>query len=82
MVAVRSTWDYEEPAATEFLAWAARRSSRGRLLNGAEVFAWNTDKAYLLDLARPALPVVPTVLLDDRGRAGRRPSPTFAGRVW
>jgi hypothetical protein len=32
------------------------------LLNGADLFAWNADKGYLVDLD---LPHVPTVLLDD-----------------
>lgn len=56
LVAVRSTWDYVERA-PEFLAWA-HSLDQARLLNGAEVFTWNHDKRYLLDL--DALPVVPT----------------------
>jgi glutathione synthase/RimK-type ligase-like ATP-grasp enzyme len=58
-VAVRSTWDYESRR-EEFLAWAG--SVGPGLLNGADVLVWNTDKAYLLDLAEAGLPVVPTVL--------------------
>ena len=58
-VAVRSTWDYEERR-EEFLAWA--HDVGPGLLNGADVFAWNTDKSYLLDLATAGLPVVPSVL--------------------
>ena len=38
----------------EFLAWA-HDVGQG-LLNGAGVFAWNTDKSYLLDLATEATP--------------------------
>lgn len=60
LVAVRSTWDYETRR-EEFLAWAR---SVPRLLNGAEVFAWNTDKAYLPELAAAGVPVVPTLLVD------------------
>lgn len=62
LVAVRSTWDYyrRTPA---FLAWA--RSLGERLLNGADVFAWNADKRYLRDLAAAGVPTVPTELLDD-----------------
>lgn len=56
LVAVRSTWDYQTRPA-EFLAWA-RSLDQSRLLNGADVFAWNHDKAYLADLA--GLAVVPT----------------------
>jgi glutathione synthase/RimK-type ligase-like ATP-grasp enzyme len=59
LVAVRSTWDYVERP-TEFLAWA-RSLDQARLLNGADVFTWNHDKRYLLDLG--SLPVVPTAWL-------------------
>ena len=42
------------------------RWSRGpTLLNGAELFAWNADKAYLVGLGEH-LPCVPTALLEDR----------------
>ncbi len=61
LVAARSPWDYTERP-TEFLRWARARS---RLLNGADVFAWNHDKRYLTELGD--LPAVPTVLADDRG---------------
>ena len=64
IVAVRSVWDYQSRHA-EFLGWAA--SVGPTLLNGAEVFAWNTDKAYLLSLIDAGLPVVPTLLADDEG---------------
>ncbi len=62
LVAVRSTWDYESRR-EEFLSWA-RSVPAPLLLNGAEVFAWNTDKAYLVALAEE-VPVVPTVLVDE-----------------
>lgn len=58
LVVVRATWDYHTRLA-EFLAWAR---SLPRLLNGAAVFAWNTDKAYLTQLLELGLPVVPTVV--------------------
>lgn len=61
LVAVRSTWDYVTRHA-EFLAWAASLD-QSRLLNGADVFAWNHDKHYLTELGD--LPVVPTVPADD-----------------
>lgn len=63
LVAVRSTWDYHRRTA-EFLAWAQEVEGETRLLNGAGVFAWNCDKAYLVDLAED-VPCVPTELLDD-----------------
>jgi glutathione synthase/RimK-type ligase-like ATP-grasp enzyme len=59
LVAVRSTWDYVQRP-TEFLAWA-RSLDQARLLNGADVFSWNHDKRYLLDL--DSLPTVPTAWL-------------------
>lgn len=57
LVAVRSPWDYMARP-EEFLAWAAAVDRDGRLLNGADVFAWNLDKIYLTALGD--LPVVPT----------------------
>ena len=78
LVAVRSTWDYATRA-EEFLDWA-RSLDQARLLNGADVFAWNHDKAYLTDLG--PLPVVPTRLasspaesaaaIDEFGTRGRQ----------
>jgi hypothetical protein len=63
LVAVRATWDYDARL-DEFLAWAERVP---RLLNGAGVFRWNTDKAYLVELTAAGLPVVPTRTVDTRG---------------
>ncbi|MGZ6804052.1 MAG: hypothetical protein ACXVFU_13495, partial [Nocardioidaceae bacterium] len=65
LVCVRSTWDYETRR-EEFLAWAG---TVPRLLNGAAVFAWNTDKAYLVGLAED-VPTVPTLLVDEEGDLG------------
>lgn len=62
LVAVRSTWDYEVRR-EEFLAWAGKVGPT--LLNGAEVFTWNTDKSYLVELGATSLPVVPTVSVED-----------------
>ncbi len=63
LVAVRSTWDYVERA-DEFLAWARRVDTGGRLLNGADLFAWNLDKSYLAVLEkRGEVPTVPTRIL-------------------
>jgi len=46
------------------MEWAA---AVPRLMNGVEIFAWNTDKAYLVELAAAGLPVVPTVVVDQEG---------------
>ena len=62
LVAVRSTWDYDTRL-PDFLGWAASLGST--LLHGADVFRWNTDKSYLVELAETGLPVVPTELAAD-----------------
>lgn len=61
LVAVRSTWDYEWRR-DEFLEWAG---SLPWLLNSAAVFAWNTDKSYLPQLAAAGVPVVPTIVVEN-----------------
>lgn len=61
VVAVRAAWDYDSRL-EDFLAWS--RSVGPALLNGAEVFAWNTDKSYLVALAESGVPVVPTINVD------------------
>lgn len=63
LVAVRSAWDYHRRC-SDFLSWARRVERISPLLNGADVFAWNADKAYLLELA-DRVPVVPTALMDE-----------------
>ncbi len=73
LVAVRSTWDYDGRL-DEFLAWA---SAVPRILNGADVFAWNTDKGYLVELAAAGLAVVPTTLVD-----GEDELPAAIAGVW
>ena len=80
LVAVRSPWDYTLRP-TEFLDWA-RSLDQSRLLNGADVFTWNHDKRYLLDLHH--LPAVPTAwvtsaaqlvaAVDDLGTAVVKPA--------
>ena len=49
LVAVRSTWDYHRRL-PEFLDWARATEAVAPVLNGADVFAWNADKSYLLAL--------------------------------
>jgi glutathione synthase/RimK-type ligase-like ATP-grasp enzyme len=58
LVVLRSTWDYTERL-PEFLAWCA---SVPTLANPAAVVPWNTDKTYLVELARSGVPVVPTAV--------------------
>lgn len=63
LVAVRSTWDYHRRL-EEFWSWV--RGLPAPLLNGAETFAWNADKSYLVELAG-SVPTVPTRRLDEAG---------------
>jgi glutathione synthase/RimK-type ligase-like ATP-grasp enzyme len=63
LVAVRSAWDYHRRC-PEFLTWARRVERISPMLNGADVFAWSSDKAYLIELAE-LVPVVPTRLMDE-----------------
>jgi glutathione synthase/RimK-type ligase-like ATP-grasp enzyme len=64
LVIVRSTWDYDTRR-EEFLAWA--QGVGDRLVNAGPALAWNTDKAYLIELGDADLPIVPTVAVDDEG---------------
>lgn len=59
LVVVRSVWDYVGRR-DELLAWAR---SVPRLVNPAEVLAWNTDKTYLREVAAAGLPTVPTTFV-------------------
>ncbi|MDL2335376.1 MAG: hypothetical protein QFC55_05035, partial [Chloroflexota bacterium] len=56
LVVIRSTWEYASRR-DEFVAWTR---SVPRIVNPANVVAWNTDKHYLRDLAAAGVPVVPT----------------------
>jgi O-ureido-D-serine cyclo-ligase len=65
---LRSTWDYVDRI-DEFLAWTDRCSRATQLMNPPEVIRWNTDKHYLIDLARSGVPVVPTTFVEPHGDA-------------
>ena len=56
---LRSAWDYTERL-PQFLAWVERAAAVTLLINPVPVVRWNSDKHYLLELARARLPVVPT----------------------
>ncbi|WP_235738015.1 ATP-grasp domain-containing protein [Nocardioides alcanivorans] len=90
LVAVRSTWDYDSRL-PEFLAWARRVEAEGAtVLNGSRVFEWNTDKAYIRELDRAGVSVVPTVVVEGEeglpaaiaefGRAVVKPRTGAGGR--
>lgn len=83
LVAVRSTWDYDTRLA-DFLGWAS--SIGPSLLHGVDVFRWNTDKSYLVELANlSSLPVIPTELPGDpaelRAAIGRHKPAVVKPRV-
>jgi O-ureido-D-serine cyclo-ligase len=68
---LRSTWDYVERI-EEFLPWADRCAQQTLLLNSPAVVRWNTDKHYLLELARKGIPVVPTRFVEPGSVAAQQ----------
>lgn len=64
---IRSTWDYFDRR-DEFCAWAHQVEGVVPLANSAALVAWNSDKAYMADLADAGVPIVRTHFLapDDR----------------
>lgn len=64
LVVLRSTWDYPSRR-DDFLKWCEWVP---RLANPAPVVRWNTDKAYLADLARQGTNVIPTELIGPAQR--------------
>ncbi len=59
---VRSTWDYHF-APSRWREWLAQAAAATRLVNPVELLGWNSDKAYLLDLERDGVAIVPTIVL-------------------
>jgi hypothetical protein len=59
LVAVNYTWGYVTRR-ERFLAWVDAVAPVARLVNPAPVLRWNSDKAYLVDLAAAGVPTVPT----------------------
>ncbi len=59
---LRSPWNYHLHH-TQFLSWLDSVAAAGQLCNPASIVRWNSDKAYLVELAEQGLPVAPTVLL-------------------
>ncbi|HWW79442.1 MAG TPA: hypothetical protein VNY82_07580, partial [Steroidobacteraceae bacterium] len=77
---LRSTWDYTERL-REFLVWVDATARRTTLLNPPSVVRWNTDKHYLGELARAAVPVpvVPSTFVEP-GESAERALDSFLGR--
>lgn len=56
---IRSTWDYHlDPAG--WFGWLDVAGAATRLVNAPQILRWNSDKRYLLELARAGVPVVAT----------------------
>lgn len=72
LVVIRCTWDYWDRHA-QYLAWTR---SVPRLVNSADVVAWNTDKTYLKRLAAAGIPTVPTTWI-GAGDSYELPSERF-----
>ena len=75
---LRSTWDYVDRI-DEFLAWCERCARQTRLLNSPDVVRWNTDKHYLVHLARAGVPVVPTRFVEPGADAEEELAAFLAG---
>jgi glutathione synthase/RimK-type ligase-like ATP-grasp enzyme len=57
---LRSTWDYHLRL-PEFLEWVRTVEARGvPLWNHPDTVRWNVDKAYLLEVERRGIPILPT----------------------
>ena len=67
---LRSTWDYTDRL-PEFLAWVDATARHTTMLNPPPVVRWNTDKHYLAELARAAVPVVPSTFIEPGESADR-----------
>jgi hypothetical protein len=70
-VILRSTWDYfsHMPA---FMTWVSRFDKyreQPSLWNPPSVIRWNAHKAYLFELARRGIPILPTILLPQGSQA-------------
>ena len=78
---LRSTWDYHQRL-EEFLSWAERTTAVTQLVNPVDLIRWNTDKRYLVELARRGLPVVPTrVATTSEEASALRAEGALDGRV-
>ena len=58
---IRSTWDYIDDRQRFISVLERIDASSCALHNPLDIVRWNTDKAYLLDLAKWGVPVVPTL---------------------
>ena len=90
-VLIRTIWDYFKQHAA-FLGWLDRLDRLGiPTINDSRVLRWNSDKRYLLDLARHEVAIIPTrvvgahELLDTLTAMSARQvviKPTISGGAW
>ncbi len=65
-VLIRTIWDYFKQHA-DFLAWLDRLDAQGTpTINDSALLRWNSDKRYLLELARHGVAIIPTRLAGAR----------------
>jgi glutathione synthase/RimK-type ligase-like ATP-grasp enzyme len=63
---VRSTWNYIGRR-DAFLAWSEACARATDLVNPPSVLRWSTDKAYLAELERRGVAIVPTAFVEQAG---------------
>ncbi len=66
-VVFRTIWDYFERF-EEFWPWLQSIETKTKLINPMSLIEWNIDKAYLFELEKRGIPVVPSVLV-KKGRS-------------
>lgn len=77
LVVIRSVVDYAAHR-EEFLEWAR---SLPKVLNHADILAWNSDKHYLLELEKRGLPTIETTWLSaDKGYTKHQVHSRFPAR--
>lgn len=90
-VLIRTIWDYFKQHAG-FLAWLDRLDALGvPTINDSALLRWNSDKRYLLELARHGVAIIPTRLASARAlpdmlamtpRQQVVIKPTISGGAW
>ena len=61
LAVIRSTWDYIDDRERFVTVLERIDASSCALHNPLDIVRWNTDKAYLLDLEKWGVPIVPTI---------------------
>lgn len=63
LIVIRSVWDYHRHA-DRFTAWVSEVERASiPLINSPPIIRWNLDKAYLIELSRKGVPIVPSLLI-------------------